>query len=61
MILQHMLYIDGDFALYSPAFFYYYTRVNVREQFRGYRGDVSPSVTPPRGIEGTNRMILSQV
>lgn len=31
------------------------------EQLRGYRGDVSPAITPPRGIEGTNRMILSLV
>ena len=35
---------------------YYHTRVNVREQPRGYRGDVSPAITPPRGIEGTNRI-----
>lgn len=38
---------------------YYHARVNVREQLRGSRGDVSPAITPPRGIEGTNRMIPS--
>ena len=31
------------------------------EQLRGYRGDVSSAITPPRGMEGTNRMILSLV
>lgn len=60
MILQSMLYIDGTFPC-TPWHFYYHIRVKAREQLRGYRGDVSPAITPPRGIEGTNRVILSLV
>jgi hypothetical protein len=59
MILQSM-HID-EILPGILRHFYYHTQVNVREQLRGYRGDVSPTITPPRGIDGTNRMILSQV
>lgn len=65
MISRFMLYIDGIL----PSILRYFknhtiipTKVNVREQLRGYhRGGVSPAITPPRGIEGTNEMIILSV